>query len=111
MNYPDFIRAFPALDVPFSEDVVRTHAIRSDAGLVVFFEFLEDFDLPAHAHKGQWGTVMAGEIELTIGGETRSYRPGDSYNIPAGVGHSARVRAGTRVVDAFEEPDRYPIRV
>ncbi len=58
----------------------------------------------------KWGTVVAGEIELTIGGETRSYGPGDSYSIPSGVEHGAVIMAGTIAIDAFEEPDRYPIR-
>ena len=85
MTYPDFITDFPSLDVPFPEDVVQTAVIRSDAGLVAFFTFLKDFELPPHSHKAQWGTVVEGEIELTIGGETRTYRPGDSYSIPAGI--------------------------
>lgn len=110
MDYPDFIQAFPALDVPFPDDVVRTRVIRSDSGLVVFFDFLKDVVLPPHSHKGQWGTVIEGEIELTIGGVTRVYRPGESYDIASGVEHGARVKAGTKVIDAFEEPDRYPIR-
>ena len=42
MAFPDFFRAFPALDVPFPDDVVGTQAIRSDAGLVVFFTFHKD---------------------------------------------------------------------
>ncbi|MFD0858910.1 cupin domain-containing protein [Roseovarius aquimarinus] len=71
MTFPAFMEAFPALDLPFPDDVVTTRAIRSDAGLVVFFTFLKDFELPAHAHKAQWGTVVEGEIEFTIGDETR----------------------------------------
>lgn len=110
MPLPAFIRALPALDLPFPEDAVRTNAVRSDAGLVVFFTFLKDFDLPPHSHRGQWGTVLEGAIELTIGGETRRYRPGEPYDIPAGTVHSARVPAGTVVMDVFEEPDRYPLR-
>ena len=110
MQFPDFIMGFPAIDVPFPEDVVQTRAIRSDAGLVVFFTFLQDMDLPQHAHGAQWGTVVAGEIEFTIAGETRNYRPGDSYSIPAGVGHGAKIKAGTKVIDVFEEADRYPIK-
>ncbi len=110
MPLPDFIMRFPVLDVPFPEDVVQPRAIRSDAGLVVFFTFRKDMVLPPHSHKAQWGTVIAGEIEFTIGGETRRYRPGDSYTIPAGVEHGARISAGTVVVDVFEEPDRYPIK-
>jgi quercetin dioxygenase-like cupin family protein len=110
MPYPDFIDAFPSIDVPFPDDVVRTSVVRSDNGLVVFFTFLKDMKLPMHAHGAQWGTVLEGEIEFTIGGETRTYRPGDSYSIPAGVEHGAMIKAGTRVIDVFEEADRYPIR-
>ena len=110
MDFPAFIRAFPSLDVPFSADQVTIHAIRSDAGLVVFFDFLQNLALPPHAHKGQWGTVIAGQIMLTIDGVTRTLRPGDSYDIPAGAVHSAQIAAGTKVIDVFEEPDRYPLR-
>jgi quercetin dioxygenase-like cupin family protein len=109
MPLPDFILGFPSLDLPFPADVVTTRAIRSDRGLVVFFMFKQAMDLPAHSHKAQWGTVVEGSIVFTIGDETRTYRPGDSYSIPAGVVHSARIAAGTVAIDVFEEPDRYPI--
>jgi quercetin dioxygenase-like cupin family protein len=108
--YPSFIADFPALDVPFPEDVVQTNVIRSDAGLVAFFTFHKDMTLPPHSHDAQWGTVIEGEIVFTIGGETKTYRPGDSYSIPAGVEHGAEIKAGSRVIDVFEEADRYPIR-
>ncbi len=110
MPYPEFITAFPRIDVPFPEDVVQTAVVKSDAGLVAFFTFLKDMELPAHAHGAQWGTVVEGEIEFTIGGETKIYRPGDSYSIPAGVEHGALIKAGTRVIDVFEEADRYAIK-
>lgn len=110
MPYPDFINAFPRLDVPFPEDVVQTAVVRSDNGLVAFFTFLKDMELPLHAHGAQWGTVVEGQIEFTIGGETNIYRAGDSYSIPAGVEHGALIKAGTRVIDVFEEADRYPIK-
>ncbi|MEO1139699.1 MAG: cupin domain-containing protein [Pseudomonadota bacterium] len=110
MPFPDFIMSLPALDLPFPEDVVQSRAIRSDAGLTVFFTFLQDMDLPAHSHGAQWGSVVEGEIEFTIDGDTRTYRPGDSYSIPAGVEHGAHIKAGTRVIDVFDEPDRYPLK-
>lgn len=111
MPFPDFISSFPALDVPFPEDVVQTAVIKSDAGLVAFFTFLKDMELPVHSHGAQWGTVVEGEIEFTIGGETKIYRAGDSYSIPAGVEHGAIIKAGARVIDVFEEADRYPLKV
>src|SRR6056297_1682004 len=101
MNLPAFFDAMPALDVPFPEDVVSTQAVRSDAGLVAFFRFHEDMDLPPHSHGPQWGTVIAGEIVFTVGGEPRTYGPGDSYDIPAGVEHGARIRSGTVAMDVF----------
>lgn len=110
MPFPDFILSLPSLDVPFPEDVVQTAVVKSDAGLVAFFTFLKDMELPPHSHGAQWGTVIEGEIELTIGGDTRVYRSGDSYSIPAGVEHGAIIKAGARVIDVFEEADRYPIK-
>ncbi|WP_347309799.1 cupin domain-containing protein [Defluviimonas sp. SAOS-178_SWC] len=110
MPLPDFILAFPAIDIPFPDDVVRTNVLRSDAGLAVFFTFLKDVNLPAHSHKGQWGTVLEGSIELTMNGETRIYRPGATYSIPSGVVHAVKISAGTVALDVFEEPDRYKLR-
>lgn len=110
MPYPDFINAFPSIDVPFPDDVVQTAVVQSDTGLVVFFSFLKDMDLPPHSHGAQWGTVVEGQIELTIGGEKKIYKTGDSYSIPAGVEHAALIKSGTRVIDVFEEADRYAIK-
>ena len=110
MPYPDFIKVFPSIDVPFPEDVVQTAVVRSDAGLVAFFTFLKDMELPAHSHGAQWGIVVEGEIVFTIGGETKIYKAGDNYSIPAGVEHGALIKAGTRVIDVFEEADRYAIK-
>jgi quercetin dioxygenase-like cupin family protein len=110
LPFPDFITAFPSIDVPFPNDVVSTAVVKSDAGLVAFFTFHKDMELPVHAHGAQWGTVIEGEIEFTIGGVTKIYKPGDSYAIPSGVEHGATIKAGPRVIDVFEEPDRYALK-
>jgi quercetin dioxygenase-like cupin family protein len=110
MTLPAFFDAMPALDVPFPESIVTTHAIRSDAGLVCFFHFQREFSLPPHSHGPQWGTVLAGEVALTIDGQTRRHGPGMSYYIPSGVEHGGAVKAGTIVIDVFAEADRYPLK-
>lgn len=110
MSFAAFIDRFPSLETAFSEDVVTIRAIASDDGLVAFFHFHEDAVLPPHSHLGQWGSVIEGEIELTIGDETRVYRPGKPYDIPAGVVHSGVIKAGTKAIDVFEEGDRYPLK-
>lgn len=110
MTYPDFIEALPALDVPFSSDAITTSAVRSDQALVVFFQVHKDLELPEHHHGAQWGTLIRGSLELTVSGETRTYGPGESWDIPAGAPHSAKLKAGSCIMDVFEEPDRYPIK-
>lgn len=110
MPLSQFIKKFPALDVPIPEDIVSCYAMRSDDGLAVFFEFHKDFELPDHSHKGQWGTVLKGEVTITIEGLPKTYHPGDSYDIPSGAVHSVKVKAGSTALDVFEEPDRYGLR-
>lgn len=47
---------------------------------------------------------------MTIDGEVQTCGPGDTWNLPTGVPHSARIKAGTTAIDVFEEADRYPLR-
>ena len=110
MQFPAFIKTFPGLEIPFPEDIVSTNAIRSDAGLIVFFTFHEDLELPEHSHGAQWGQLVHGAIEMVIDGVKKVCAPGDNWDIPAGTPHSAVIKAGSLVIDVFEEPDRYPIR-
>ena len=110
MKFPEFIQDLPALDLPFSDDIVQSRVVRSDGGLVVFFTFLQDVHLPAHSHLAQWGTVVTGRVEMTLNGVTEVKLAGDSWDIPSGVEHEVKIRAGSLVIDVFQEPDRYPIR-
>jgi quercetin dioxygenase-like cupin family protein len=77
------------------------------SGLVVFFEIAAGTKLPEHAHCFQWGIVIDGEIDLTIGGETRTYSKGETYFIPEGVVHSGRIPCGCLAMDYFSDPNRY----
>ena len=108
MVFSELIKQLPLADMPF-EGVVG-HMLQGENGLVIFMEFTVDAVVPPHHHGAQWGTVVAGELELTISGETRLCRPGDTYAIAAGEVHAARIKAGTHVVEYFEERDRYSVR-
>lgn len=45
--------------------------------------------VPLHSHPHeQAGIVIEGELEFTIGGETRRLGPGDMYIIPGNVEHT-----------------------
>ncbi len=109
MEYSDLITRLPLADLPFSG--ADGYMLRSERGLAVFFHFKEETALPPHSHGAQWGTVLAGEIELTIGGVTRTYRPGESYSIRPGEVHSGHIPAGVRLLDVFEEKDRFQERL
>lgn len=66
--------------------------VNLDAGAVV----------PSHSHHHeQCGTVISGEMKLTIAGETRTLKTGDTYIIPGGVEHAAAVDMPTVVLDVF----------
>ena len=103
--FPDIITALPQADVPFAG--VRAYLFQGEDKQLVFMEFKEEVDVSEHSHAAQWGAVLAGEIELTIGEETFTFRPGDTYFVPAGVPHRAHVAAGTRLQNLFDRADRY----
>ncbi len=104
-SFPAVIRALPEADIPFAG--IRGWLLAGAQGQVVFMDIAPIGQVPTHAHGAQWGVVVAGELMLTIAGETHTYGKGDSYYIPAGVEHSARFNSRVLVVDFFAEPDRY----
>ena len=62
--------------------------------------------IPGHAHPHeQVATMIEGELELTVGGETRLIGPGAVVIIPPNAPHSAKALTPCHVIDAF-----YPIR-
>jgi quercetin dioxygenase-like cupin family protein len=62
--------------------------------------------LPQHAHPHEQITsVLEGEFEMTIGGETKKLTAGHAAVIPGNVTHSAKALTACRIIDAF-----YPVR-
>jgi len=57
------------------------------------------------------GCVLNGVIELTINGERRIYRKGDTYFIPENIPHSAKIKAGYKDLTLFNQKDRYKSRI
>ena len=59
--------------------------------------------LPEHAHPHeQITTLVAGDFELTVGGEVHRMRAGCVVVIPGGVRHSALALTACRVIDVFQ---------
>ena len=104
-SFPEMITDLPRADLPL--DGVRAWISQAETHQVVFFDIDPIGEVPPHSHGNQWGIVVEGEMELTIGGETRRYGPGDSYYIPAGVTHGAKFLSHFRAIDVFADAHRY----
>ncbi len=105
MNYPEIIKNLPKINVPING--VEANLMQSPDNQLVFFEFKEDTEIPMHSHGAQWGIVVDGKIDLTIGGIEKTFVKGDSYNIKAGEIHGGKIYAGFKAIDFFEDADRY----
>jgi quercetin dioxygenase-like cupin family protein len=103
--FPDPIIRLPEADVPI--DGVRAYLSQSEGHQVVFMEFSKDAVVPEHSHESQWAVVLAGRIDIVIGGEALTLGRGDQYFVPKGVKHSARIYAGYADVTFFNQNDRY----
>lgn len=103
--FPDIITILPEADIPV--EGVKGYLIQGKTQQIVFMSFGKDADIPKHTHEAQWGVVLEGEIEITIGGETRVLKKGDTYFIPKGVVHSAHIKEGYRDITLFNQVDRY----
>ncbi len=102
-GYPDvLLNQLPEAQVAFKG--ARAWIMQSANTQLVFFEFEQGMNLPAHNHTyAQWGVVIEGEMDLLLDGEPRRCITGDEYLIPAGVMHGAKFYKRTRVMDFFSE--------
>lgn len=103
--FPAPILSLPEADIPL--EGATAHLSQGGGHQILFMRFRQDIVLPEHAHAAQWGVVLEGRIELTAGGETRTYGRGDRYFIPEGMPHSANIFAGYADITYFDQADRY----
>ena len=107
-GFPDFVRSLPEADLPFAG--LEGWLLQSDTGQVLFNESTVELSVPEHLHGDQWGVVLEGRIDLTIGDHTETFSRGDTYFIPTGVPHKAHIHPGFRAVDYFADRHRYRAR-
>ncbi len=106
--FPEFLRALPMVDSPLAS--LRGWMLRSEQALAMFYEIPAGVEVPEHAHGAQWGIVIEGSVEFTIGGETRTYGRGETYYVPDSVAHRAVIHPGFVGIDVFADADRYRAR-
>jgi len=106
--YPKMIKDLPEADISFKG--LRGWLSQGKDHQIVFFDIDPIGIVPEHTHGIQWGCVLDGEITFTIDGKTKTYQKGDSYFIPAGVVHSASFTKPTKIIEFFDDKDRYKIK-
>lgn len=109
-GFPPFIKNLPEVDVTLPPQLAgRLHLwlFQGESGQTVFSETSVEVPMPEHKHGDQWGIVIDGKIDITIGGETRTYGRGETYFIPGGTPHRARLNPGLRLIEFFADRDRW----
>ena len=107
--YPEMIRTLPEIDIHI--EGIRGWMLQSTDRQVVFFDIEPVDELPPHSHCAQWGIMVEGKMELTINGKPHLYTKGDWYYIPENIVHSAKFLTRVNVIDLFDDPQRYKIKV
>jgi quercetin dioxygenase-like cupin family protein len=105
--FAEFIRALPQPDASLPPSM-QAWLLGGEDALAMFYAIPDGATVPEHAHGAQWGVVLAGSFDLIVGGETRTYRAGDTYAVEAGVSHTAVLHPGYVGIDVFADADRYP---
>jgi quercetin dioxygenase-like cupin family protein len=106
--FPGPVTALPEAEVPI--DGVKAFLSQGNDHQVIFMEFAKDVELKAHSHKSQWGIVLEGKVDLTIGDMEKTYGKGDRYYVPDGVSHHGHIYAGLTVIEYFDQKDRYHLK-
>lgn len=84
----------------------RARFIHSEHNTLAYWNVQAGAPLPEHAHPHEQVTsVIEGQFELTIAGQTHALGPGLAVIIPGGVRHSAKALSACRLLDVF-----YPVR-
>ena len=104
-TFSPIITELPHADVSFPG--LHAYLLQCAHHQVLFMSFENDVDIPEHSHEAQWGAVLDGEIHLSINGERRVYKRGDTYFIPKNAPHRATIKAGYKDVTVFNQKDRY----
>jgi mannose-6-phosphate isomerase-like protein (cupin superfamily) len=105
-GFPRVVTELPEADIQFQG--VKGWIAQGESHQIAFFKIEASAEVSEHRHDSpQWGIVVEGKMELTIGNETRIYEKGDEYFIPPHTKHSAKFLNKVRSIDFFGEKTRY----
>jgi quercetin dioxygenase-like cupin family protein len=84
------------------DGVKRKTLVHGDNTLLTEFRLRKGASIPLHRHPHeQTGYLVAGRLQLTIGGEIWPAEAGDSWCIPGDVEHAVQVLEDATAVEVF----------
>jgi len=86
----------------------RGRFFHSEHMTFAYYDIAEGADVHSHSHPNEeaWH-IIAGALELTIAGETRTLHAGEAAIVPGGTEHRARAPEPARVI-VVDHPPREP---
>jgi quercetin dioxygenase-like cupin family protein len=86
VDLPDIITKLPEIDI--RNDSIKGYLIQGEMSQSVFFLAKAGTKIPDHTHADEWGIVIDGEFEISVGSDKKVYRKGDTFFVPADALHS-----------------------
>lgn len=105
----DLLCQLPEVESPFPQ--MKGWVQQGKDVQVVFWQSDDGCTCGTHAHPyPEWGTIVSGHTEVQVNGETKTYRQGDSFYIPANAAHSATMSKNYRAIDLFGSPNHVKVK-
>lgn len=98
--WPPLIECLPEADLQI--EGLRGRILKCADFWVLFMTADREVTVPSHRHGAQWGVVLSGSMDLTIGETRRTYGHGDMHYIPAHVDHEAVLHEGWQGLYIFK---------
>jgi len=85
---------------------VKGRVVSAQHATMIVYDYAPRTIVATHKHEvEQFGVVVKGSLAMVIAGEQRILMVGDSFRIPPGTAHGARVfEEATQVVQVFAPP-------
>lgn len=100
-----FVTSQQTKQIEMNEGIHRRTMGITDEAMLCEFYLQRGAVVPPHSHMNdQVGYIVYGKVEATIGTETQVLNGGDSYAIPGGIIHSAKILQDTLAIDVFSPP-------
>jgi len=82
--------------------ILRKTMVEGARTQLVAFKLSKDAVIPLHSHlQEQTGYLVSGHLILTIAQVEHDMHPGDSWTIPGGVVHSAKIVRDSVAIEVF----------